>query len=147
MDGEVWLARRLSLCNSIRNCSSTQDINLSWANNEPYDLWSDGKTLWVADEEDGRLYAYSLSTRQRDPAKDVILGPESLAPRGIWSDGETWWVVDAGTNKLYRYDPPPPLLPQRLRARPGETQVTLTWQRPEQCHLSHRHHPLRLPAE
>ncbi len=110
---------------------SAQDIDITLANQEPHDLWSDGKTLWVADDYDGRLYAYDLSTRQRAPAQDVVLDPENLTPRGIWSDGDTWWVADAGTHKLYRYDPPPPPPPQRLRALPGEAQITLTWQRPE----------------
>ena len=38
------------------------EFDLADANNEPYGIWSDGATIWVADDSDDRLYAYTLAT-------------------------------------------------------------------------------------
>ena len=52
--------------------SSLYDFNtLSGAGNEsPYGIWSDGTTMWVVDPLDLKIYAYNLSTKARDAAKD-----------------------------------------------------------------------------
>ena len=39
-------------------------------NRNPRGLWSDGTTMWVADDADDKLYAYNLATKERVPAKD-----------------------------------------------------------------------------
>ena len=38
-------------------------------NDNPYGVWSDGTTMWVADDDNGKLYAYRVSdgTRGRRP--------------------------------------------------------------------------------
>ena len=36
-------------------------------NRNPYGLWSDGTTMWVADALDAKIYAYSMSTKARTP--------------------------------------------------------------------------------
>ena len=70
-------------------------------------LWSDGTTMWVADDTDGleRIYAYTLATKQRDPSKeiDVRRSAEDTNVRNIWSDGTTMWVVDEFASKLFAY--------------------------------------------
>ncbi len=75
-------------------------------------IWSDGATMWVADNEgsqsgeEQKILAYSLTgSRYRDPDKDYrMLGDfGNDRPRGIWSDGETMWVADQTDNKLYAY--------------------------------------------
>ena len=65
----------------------------------PWGLWSDGVTMWVADDD--KIYAYDMTTRARDPGKDLeAAGNDDL--RGIWSDGTTMWVAD--DDKIYAYD-------------------------------------------
>ena len=70
-------------------------------------LWSDGTTMWVADDTDGleRIYAYTLATKQRDPAKDIDVrrSAEDTNVRNIWSDGTTMWAVDEFASKLFAY--------------------------------------------
>ncbi|MBC6410329.1 MAG: cadherin domain-containing protein, partial [Ekhidna sp.] len=82
-----------------------KDINaLTAAGNEnPEDIWSDGTTMWVADGDDVKLYAYILATGERDTAKEFDLDAENDRPQGIWSDRTTIWVVDWGDEKLYAY--------------------------------------------
>ena len=72
-----------------------KDINNLALNSNPYGIWSDGTTMWVADPIDNKIYAYNLSTKARDAAKDVnTLGGN---PRGIWSDGTTMWVAHSSS--------------------------------------------------
>ena len=92
-------------------------------------IWSDGETMWVADNEgirsgdEQKILAYSLTgERYRDPNKDYrMLGDfGNDRPRGIWSDGETMWVAQANENKLYAYD-----LATKKRADGEEFKFTL----------------------
>ena len=74
-------------------------------NVNPEGIWSDGTTLWIADWETDKLYAYSLATKERLPAQDFnTLSPASNnSPSGIYSDGSTLWVADTRDDKLYAY--------------------------------------------
>ncbi len=63
---------------------------LARANSRPSGIWSDGETVWVADLEDARLYAYGRADGEREPGKDMATEP---GPMGLWSDGETLWVA------------------------------------------------------
>ena len=77
-------------------------------NDEPEGIWSDGTTMWVADDPwfGEKIYAYVLATRARDADKDIdaleYAGNDN--PEGIWSDGKTMWVADITDGKLYAYD-------------------------------------------
>ena len=75
-------------------------------NNLPRDLWSDGTTMWVADSDDDKIYAYNLFTKARDPNNDFntlqAAGNNSLF--GLWSDGTTLWVTDSDDDKIYAYN-------------------------------------------
>ena len=90
---------------------SAKDINtLSAAgNNAPTGIWSDGTTMWVADNGDDQLYAYKLTPGgdfgDRDSAKDIntLSAAGNANPRGMWSDGTTMWVSDFTDKKLYAY--------------------------------------------
>ncbi|MBC6399968.1 MAG: hypothetical protein GDA37_02960 [Ekhidna sp.] len=83
---------------------SKQNINeLASTNDDPIDIWSDGTTLWVADNEDAQLYAYTLSTMTRDAGSEFDLAADNGDPIGIWSDGITLWVVDNDDAQLYAY--------------------------------------------
>ena len=83
----------------------TRDLNgLAAAGNEsPQGIWSDGTTIWVADDEDDMLYAYTLATGVRDASKEFRLHMDNGNPKGIWSDGTTVWVADDEDDKLYAY--------------------------------------------
>ena len=79
------------------------DTLLAASNTDPRGIWSNGTTVWVADVNDNKLYAYRMSDRTRDSAKDIPLHSDNTNPRGIWSDGTTMWVADVSDNKLYAY--------------------------------------------
>ena len=70
-------------------------------------LWSDGATMWVADDRDPleRLFAFALDTKLRDPGKDfdTLAAVWNTIVRGIWSDGATMWVAEEYYAKLYAY--------------------------------------------
>ena len=82
---------------------SGSDFTLDAANGYPTGVWSDGTTMWVADFEDHRLYAYRMSDRSRDSGKDFTLDASNGSPVGIWSDGTTMWASDFADGKLYAY--------------------------------------------
>ena len=70
----------------------------TWLSKES--LWSDGETLWVTYlNNDDVAYAYNLTTRQRDPDRDIALTnrpgratSQQSCFSGMWSDGKTLWV-------------------------------------------------------
>ncbi len=80
------------------------DLKLAAANDYPTGIWSDGTTMWVADFEDRRLYAYNVSDGSRAAEDDFRLVAENNLPVGIWSDGTTMWVSDFQDGKLYAYN-------------------------------------------
>ena len=82
---------------------SGSDFTLDAANGYPTGIWSDGTTLWVADFEDHKLYAYRMSDRSRDSGRDFTLDTANGSPVGIWSDGTTLWASDFTDGKLYAY--------------------------------------------
>ena len=79
-----------------------------------YGIWSDGTTMWVAhrpevergDTSSAKLFAYNMSTKQRDSTKDfnTLDAAGNDNPRGLWSDGSIMWVVDQSDEKIYAYD-------------------------------------------
>ena len=83
------------------------DTLVAAGNNSPVGLWSDGTTMWVAEDHDPleRLFAYARDTRLRDPDKDfeTLRAASNTNVRGIWSDGMTMWVADSYDEKLYGY--------------------------------------------
>ena len=78
----------------------------SAGNHSPRGLWSDGTTMWVADDADDKLYAYGLEEKTRVPTRDFdgLKAAGNEDPAGIWSDGTTLWVADWVDDKLYAYD-------------------------------------------
>ena len=70
-------------------------------------VWSDGTTLFIADNADGSgdaVYAYELESGERLEEREFALDKTNLAPRGFWSGGETVWVSDSGRDRLFAYD-------------------------------------------
>ena len=72
----------------------------------PDGLWSDGTTMWISVAADGKLYAYNMSTKARDPGMDfnTLVDAGNTQPWGLWSDGETMWVVDVSGAKIHAYN-------------------------------------------
>ena len=85
----------------------TRDIEeLDGGNDRATGVWSDGTTLWVADNADGAgdaVYAYNRESGERVEEREFALHETNRAPRGIWSDGETVWVSDSGRERLFAY--------------------------------------------
>ena len=79
---------------------------LDGGNDRATGVWSDGTTLWVADNADGAgdaVYAYDRETGERVEEREFALHETNRAPRGFWSDGETVWVSDSGRERLFAY--------------------------------------------
>ena len=68
-----------------------RSFELDRNNTAPAGLWSDRNTLWVADWEERKLFAYGLPEGGRLLDRDIAVAG---APMGLWSDGETIWVVN-----------------------------------------------------
>ena len=87
--------------------NEAEDLNrLTEADNsDPEGIWSDRTTMWVADDDDDKIFAYNLITGARDAAKDfnTLESAENERIRGIWSDGTTMWVADNSDDRIYAY--------------------------------------------
>ena len=80
-----------------------EGFDLHPANGAARGTWSDGTTMWVADRDADRLYAYSLANGSRQTNKEFDLRPGNDNPEGIWSDGDHFWVVDREDFRAYAY--------------------------------------------
>ena len=71
----------------------------------PSGIWSDGTSMWVSDDDDDKLYAYKMSDKTRDSAKDfdTLTNAGNTTPLAIWSDGTIMWVSDSSDRKIYAY--------------------------------------------
>ena len=79
------------------------------SNFNPRGLWSDGTTMWVADEGQNKIFAYDMATKARVPGEDFnnlySEQDETAGARGIWSDGDTMWVAHGnGEWRIHAYD-------------------------------------------
>ena len=77
-------------------------------NDRPRGIWSDGTTMWVADQTDNKLYAYhgflSPTTPNDKQDFDTLKAAGNNVPKGMWSDEETLWVADGDDDKLFAYN-------------------------------------------
>ena len=74
-------------------------------------VWGYGETLWVADANEGMLYAFSLDANAdgtpgpdfgaRHPEKDIALDPANGSPYGMAGLGVIVWVADWGRDDLF----------------------------------------------
>ena len=85
--------------------TTNKEFDLHGDNEDPTGIWSNGSTIWVADEGSDKLYAYGLTGTRRD-VRDIDLHRDHHSPTGIWSDGDTIWGAnsDIVDDKLYAYD-------------------------------------------
>ena len=82
---------------------SYKSIVLHSDNSAPAGVWSDGDTIWVADSDDLKVYAYDLEDRTRKADDDFDLHQTNADPRAIWSDGEILWVLDFEKRYVFAY--------------------------------------------
>ncbi len=85
----------------------------SEGNAAPNGIWGDGSTLWIADSDDTKAYAYHIVTGARkhlqdfddmvEPRYEDFAARSQVWPGGMWSDGTTMWVVDEVTDRIYAY--------------------------------------------
>ena len=79
---------------------------LDGGNDRATGVWSDGTTLWVADNADGAgdaVYAYDRESGERLSEREFTLAEANRAPRGFWSDRSVVWVSDSGRERLFAY--------------------------------------------
>ena len=113
-NGRMWVADRLAgkiygFDANSKELVGTIDALDCAGNHDPQGIWSDGATMWVADDDDGRIYAYSIGDNLRDPGKEfnTLKAANNNDARGIWSDGRTtMWVADQDKNWIYAYNMP-----------------------------------------
>ena len=70
-------------------------------------MWSSGNVMYLTDDKDRRMYAYSmLADNYGDRLATNEFRPHSYnsAPKGIWSDGTHVWIADANDARIYVYD-------------------------------------------
>ena len=60
------------LSSFTHNAAKDVETLVAAGNNAPSGIWSDGTTMWLADWNDSRLYAYRMSDKRRDPTKDFV---------------------------------------------------------------------------
>ena len=86
----------------------SRDIDeLDVGHGSPSGMWSDGATLWLAENGDGAddaVYAYDLKSGERGEDREFELDERNRAPRGVWSDRTTLWVSDSGQERLFAHD-------------------------------------------
>ena len=78
--------------------------------NQARDIWSDGKTMWIATHE-GKIKAYDLDNGSRRTRYDITTRrsrgdgkfDDPLTPGGLWSDGEYMFYGDQLSGKIYIY--------------------------------------------
>ena len=69
-------------------------------------IWSNGETVWLTDDTANKIFAYNLTTKQRDPNQDfdTLNTAGNRRPHSLWSDGTTMWVLDSSEAKVYAYN-------------------------------------------
>ena len=76
------------------------------SNNQPEGICSDGTTMFVADSDDNKVYAYKMSDTTADSTKEITLHADNGDPKGLWCDADTIWVAnddDGTTSKIFAY--------------------------------------------
>ena len=80
---------------------------LDGGNDRATGMWSDGTTLWVADNADGAgdtVYGYDRASGERQQEREFEPDERNRAPRGVWSDRTVIWISDSGQNRLFAHN-------------------------------------------
>ena len=93
----------------VHGWKAEADLHGLWAAGHefPLGVWSDGDTMWVADDpfgdDDTKVFAYRLSDGERQPSLELSLHADQGDATGVWSDGDTMWVADFNDERVYAY--------------------------------------------
>ena len=95
-------------CNVDANCVHAYDLTgLTRAPDKDFELddaenhgpfWTDGTTMWVADENSGVVRAYELAADNPVDPSEELATPDPggfTYSTGVWSDGSNLWVLRA----------------------------------------------------
>ena len=108
LDANAKLVEATNMQTSQRDTDKILQTIQANGNSDPRGIWSDGTTMWVADDQDNRIYAYNLATGTPDSEKTfpthTLVNAFNSNPTGIWSDGTTLWVADSSDDKIYAYN-------------------------------------------
>ena len=86
---------------AVRDTARTIDLGTR-GNHLPQAAHGHDGTLYVTDSGDRHLYAYNLSTGQRDETKEI--GSLGIGTGGVWSNDETIWISSSTDKKIRAYD-------------------------------------------
>lgn len=86
----------------------TKDLLSIESDHSPYDIWSDGETLWVLSSGEPELLAHNLKTGSRIEDRDFKRTDEyNDQDMGLWSDGDMMWISETWATESYVYPPKP----------------------------------------
>ena len=95
------------LSTRLQTRPSHRDLALARGNDNPRGMWSDGTTLWVANDGHGannRMYAYTLATGDYLPDKTFSLHQGLNGdPGGVHGAFGKLWVSDTRTDQILAY--------------------------------------------
>ena len=97
---------------AARDITLHEDALRARDNDGPRGIWgriTGTPTIWVADINASKIFAYDLSTGDPVPDQDINLAAGNGAPQGMWGGTTTTgtpiiWVVDNNQNRLYAYN-------------------------------------------
>ena len=97
-DGKVYAYR---MSDKTRDAFRDFDTLDDAGNRRPFGIWSNGTTMWVADDRADKIYAYAQWPRIE---AFTSLHADNDVPDGIWSNGLTMWVTDVvETHTIFAY--------------------------------------------
>ena len=87
---------------------ATKEFAYHHANTDPRRCTTDGTTMWVSDEKNRRIFAYSLFSKQRDMSKEVAVPTRVTGDvNALWHFGGRLLVASTGSPpKLWILDLP-----------------------------------------
>ena len=87
---------------NFANRPSDRDLDLTGDNTDPAGIWCNGETMYVLDDGDRRIHAYSLETGAPLADLGFDLHDEHSRPRGVSGDADTMWIASRG-GLIYAY--------------------------------------------
>ena len=108
---------------------STITVSSVESQRRPSGLWSDGTTMWVADRAWDRIYAYDVTTKERDLLRDLGPFDSSVEIVDIWGDVDSgdMFILDGGTRVFTAALPVPPDAPSGVATDSSDGSAMVRW--------------------